>query len=356
MKRIAFYLPSFDGGGAERNTALIAAEMARAGQQVLIIVDNLRGPNLKLLPPEVRVRQLKGNNFSRPFHLARLLRQEGTDYLFARLGLCPLIGVLSKVITGSRPKLIISYHNPYDPKTHFGVRVTWWSVALLSRVANHTFGVSRDVSNELIARYGAQRSKTMTVNNPVDLTWVEEASKEPLPENFRHPGRFVLSVGRLVPQKGYPDLIHAYAGIAHQTDADLVIVGQGPLEANLRALLAELGLQSRVHLAGYFANPFPIYNKAEIFVLASHWEGFGNVVVEALACGKKVVVTDCAGGPKEILDHGTYGQVVPVGDTRKLGEAMLVALAAEPDPRTAQERANTFALPRITKQYLELCD
>ncbi|NVK58099.1 MAG: glycosyltransferase [Alteromonadaceae bacterium] len=350
MSRIAFYLTSFDGGGAERNTALIAAEMSRQGHTVLVIVDRDTGPNRKLLPSCVQVEILSSNFMRNIFGLRRILNKWRADVVFARLGLCPIVATLAKPRSC---RLIISYHNPYDPNTSLGVRATWWAVPVLSRIANATFGVSVDIKNELL-KFGAPPRRCHSIPNPVALDWINSNKDEALPIGFPTRKPFILSVGRLVPQKGYSDLIAAYASIADKVNEELVILGQGPLEKELREQIQTLGVENRVHLAGYMENPFPAYASCRLFVLASHWEGFGNVMVEALACGASVVATNCPGGPKDILENGRFGTLVQVQNPSALAKAILTTLNTSADIEQNISRASDYALSKITNQYVNL--
>jgi glycosyltransferase involved in cell wall biosynthesis len=122
----------------------------------------------------------------------------------------------------------------------------------------------------------------------------------------------------------------------------------------LRALAGELGLASQVIFAGFHSDPTPFYRTADLFVLSSDYEGFGNVIVEALACGTPVVSTDCPSGPAEIFENGLHGRLVPVRDAPALANAMREALSAPHDPAALKRRASDFAPSIAAKRYLEL--
>jgi glycosyltransferase involved in cell wall biosynthesis len=133
-----------------------------------------------------------------------------------------------------------------------------------------------------------------------------------------------------------------------------MLVGTGQGEAGLRAIAGDLGIAGRVIFAGFHPDPTPFYWTADLFVLSSDYEGFGNVIVEALACGTPVVSTDCPSGPAEILEHGKYGSLVPVGDPDALAKAMEAALTAQCDAAILKQRASDFAPAIAAKRYLEL--
>src|SRR5690606_19607980 len=162
-----------------------------------------------------------------------------------------------------------------------------------------------------------------------------------------------LSIGRLVYQKGFDDLLRAFAEVhAKMPELNLLILGNGPLEADLRALAHELNISDHVHLIGFRPNPIDYMKRASLFVMSSRHEGFGNVLVEALSAGIPVVSTDCDYGPSEILEQGRYGALVPVGDVSSLALAIETALEILPDRVALQTRAKTFSPASIADRYL----
>ena len=168
-------------------------------------------------------------------------------------------------------------------------------------------------------------------------------------------GPWFLGCGRLTAQKDFSTLIRAFARLQHECGAALWILGEGELRGKLEREIAALGLGSRVRLPGFVKNPFACMARASAFVLSSQWEGFGNVVTEAMACGTPVIATDCPHGPREILEDGKWGSLVPVANVDALADAMRAALA---NPEQQQARATAarshvtrFEAGRITRQY-----
>jgi glycosyltransferase involved in cell wall biosynthesis len=162
----------------------------------------------------------------------------------------------------------------------------------------------------------------------------------------------VVFVGRLSPEKRLDLLLDALALLGGD-QARLLVLGTGPLEGWLRTEVRIRGLGEKCILVGYQANPLPWIRRSDLLVLQSDYEGFGNVLVEAMACGTQVVATDCPNGPSEILDGGTYGQLVPCGDAAALGAAIrrsLNGVFAVP-PAILQERASEFSLERAAQSY-----
>jgi glycosyltransferase involved in cell wall biosynthesis len=222
------------------------------------------------------------------------------------------------------------------------------------RLASARVGVSKGTCADMAALSRMAPDKFVTIHNPVRF------ATRPKPDDMRvahalwaTDGPRILTVGNLKPEKNHPLLLRAFAKMAHP-DARLMLLGQGTSAAALRALASELGIANRVILAGFHTDPSPFYATADLFVLSSDHEGFGNVIVEALSFGLPVVSTDCPSGPAEILGGGRWGRLVPVGDAAALARAMDETLAAPVDRDALRRRAADFAPEIAARKYLEL--
>lgn len=133
-----------------------------------------------------------------------------------------------------------------------------------------------------------------------------------------------------------------------------MFVGDGPERQRLQAITKELEIEDRVIFAGFHHDPTVFYHTADVFALTSNYEGFGNVLVEAMSCGTSVVATDCPAGPAEILENGKYGRLVPVGDYESFAEALEETLIKPQDPVLLQRRALDFLPEKAADAYLEL--
>jgi glycosyltransferase involved in cell wall biosynthesis len=229
--------------------------------------------------------------------------------------------------------------------------------------ADAVVAVSDGVADDLAMLTGLRRESIRTIFNPAFPEDLDARLAAPWGHPFFAEGGppVVVTVGRLTPQKAHPDLLRAFARARRRRAMRLVIVGgnrhpelEAARTAELRALARELGVERDVDLLGFLANPFPAMARARLFVLSSAWEGFGNVLVEALACGCPVVSTDCPSGPSEILGGGRYGRLVPVGDEEALAEAMLAALDEPREPERLRARAAEFGVARAADAYLDL--
>jgi glycosyltransferase involved in cell wall biosynthesis len=219
--------------------------------------------------------------------------------------------------------------------------------------------VSESVREDLITAFGCNPARLVTIPNPVDVGRVRRlgAERVELPWPDRRP--IIVSVGRFFRQKGFDVLARAFVEVARETDARLLLVAEGPERANVEQILADAGLADRAALVGYQANPFPFVAAADVFALPSLTEGFGFVLVEAMALGV-APVSSSAAGPRDILDGGRYGTLVPPGDHEALARELL-ALLRDGDRRermgqAARERAETYAAERVVAAYEEVLD
>jgi glycosyltransferase involved in cell wall biosynthesis len=207
--------------------------------------------------------------------------------------------------------------------------------------ADEIVAVSEGVADDFAAVTGLERSRITTIYNPVISTTLTEKAKEPVDHPWFAPGQppVVLAVGRLTKQKDFPTLIRAFDCLRRERPVRLMILGEGEERMALEGSIRQLGLNDSVSLPGFVDNPYPYLSRAGVFVLSSKWEGLPTVLIEALAVGVPVVSTDCKSGPREILDDGKYGQLVPVGDSAALAKAIEKALnQAEPNYQEACQR------------------
>jgi glycosyltransferase involved in cell wall biosynthesis len=221
--------------------------------------------------------------------------------------------------------------------------------------ADAVVSVSNGVADDLAQCAGVPREDITVIHNGVVTTNVDRlASAEPAHPWFAGETPVIVAMGRLVPQKDFKTLLAALASVQDSCCARLLVLGEGPMRAELESLATSLGLADRVAFPGFVDNPWPYLSRADLFVLSSRFEGLPNVIVEALACGTPVVSTNCPHGPFEILDGGRYGVLVPVGDPTALGEAILSALSRSVDREQLKRRGRAFNVESCGAAYREL--
>jgi glycosyltransferase involved in cell wall biosynthesis len=216
--------------------------------------------------------------------------------------------------------------------------------------------VSQGAADDLARFSGVDRSSISVIYNPV----VGDAERQPsFPPNEPQGWcvgnyRRVLAVGTLKAIKDFATLLNAFAFLRQRVDARLLILGEGECRAALTTQAQELGIADSVFMPGFVKNLLPYYQHADLHVLSSTGEGFGNVIVEALAAGTPVVSTDCPSGPREILAGGRFGRLVPVGNAQALATAMRESLASEHDGAALIARAQDFCIDSAVDQYEKL--
>ena len=357
--RIAFFLPTLGGGGAERMQIHLANALAARGHGVCMVVGKAAGPVRESLSPAVQLVDLaKGRSLSALLPLARYLRRQKPQVLISALSHGNFVALLARRLAPfSRTKVIVTERNALGARLHDAGR--GWRLAfplllrLLYPLADRVVGVSRGVSAEVRAFAGLGHDAVTTINNPtVTADLAKQAGMAPERKDLLALDRpIVATAGRLGPQKDQACLLRAFARSAPRHDAVLVILGEGPLRGELEGLAERLGISERVFFLGFVANPLPFLKRCKLFVLSSRYEGFGNVLVEALYCGLPIVSTDCPHGPAEILDGGRYGTLVPVGDDAALAEAMTAALTRRHDREAQHRRALDFSAEAVADRY-----
>lgn len=263
-------------------------------------------------------------------------------------------GLRSRVVTNTQGPPSQHYKGVYSPVYAAMIR-------RLYRQADSVVALSEGVMTELATQFHVPPAKIQVIYNPMDLAQISTLSV--LPVNGIWPDDtvpVVLSVGRLVPQKNPLLLLRAFASVLDRLDARLAFIGQGPLEYDLRQLARRLHVEDKIVFLGWQDNPFKYMSRASVFALSSDYEGFGNVLVEAMACGSPVVSTNCSFGPSEILEDGRHGLLVPVRDEQALAETLCQVLSnaklRESLSKRGRARAEAFRINVIGDQYLRLIE
>ena len=220
--------------------------------------------------------------------------------------------------------------------------------------AESVITVSEGLRRSLIAKTAASEHRVKTIYNPAPSLrfYGHHGENSNLIEDFS--GHTIVSAGRLAPEKDFHTLIRAMPLVEEQSGpCRLIILGEGPLRSSLLESAASLGISKRVMLPGFTRRPYDYFFGADVFALTSTHEGFGNVLIEAMACGLPVVSTDCPSGPREILDHGRYGELVRVHDHKNLAEGIIRQIK-NPTPKAhLAERAGHFSPETIARVLLE---
>jgi glycosyltransferase involved in cell wall biosynthesis len=360
MKRILFIMTSLTGGGAERVGQLLLNSLDKNVYSFKLILFN--DVIVYDIPDNVEIISLQKRHrcdfFKLIWKLAMLLKKENPYVMISFLTYTNIIAVLAQVFSRRKGNLILSEHNNlFASLQNKRMRIIKKSlIKVLYPLADRIICVSDGIKIDLTRNYSIPLEKLRTIYNAADAPGIMAMTKE----KPRHPWYveevpLLVSVGRLVKQKAYPDLLRAFAAVRRRTRCRLVIIGEGEEHKYLETLAIELRISDDVDFVGFQNNPFSFMAHSEIFVLSSHWEGFGNVIIEAMACGVPVISTDCPFGPNEIITDGVNGLLVPVSDVEAMAGAILALLQdnvlRSRLAEAGRKRAEDFSVNKMVTEY-----
>ena len=355
--KIALLVPDLRGGGVERVRLLLAREFLANGHDVDIVLLRKDGVLLDQVPDQVRIVDLGAERFRQGFMpLVQYLREQQPGALIASMWPLTVFAPIAAKLARYKGRVIISEHSPlsiaYGRHGRIHRAVMRASQRMCYPLADVRVAVSSGIAGDLAALSCLPREQFTVIHNPAALGRANFDAVCPEQLSGRT-GPIILTVGTLKPVKRHDVLIDAFSRLPDSLGATLCILGEGQMREKLEQQIDRLGLQGKVLLPGFAAAPGPWYAHSDLFVLSSDYEGFGNVIVEAMEYGVPVVSTDCPVGPTEILEGGRYGKLVSLGDVDALSSGMLASLRGEPDRESLKRRAKYFSLDVIARQYLD---
>lgn len=399
-QRVAFLLDNLNGGGAERVVLGMAAGFSALGYEVDLLVCELHGElcgsipegvNLVVLEPVGKLAGLQwalrragweglgsvlfwlasARKIPRSLRyiraIAEYLQSRQPSVILAALRKSGISAVLAASSAGVQTRVYVGVQNALSYRSEQSRKNRKGQIHSMVPMFRYCFArahgviaASRGVAEDAISFLGLDPARVHVVYNPVCAPDESVDTEAPLSHPWFRAGAppVILGMGRLVEQKNFPLLIRAFVAVRQHTDARLVILGgdkssgdQMAHQQELQALAVKLGVADDVALLGYQSDPHAFLRAARVFVLSSSFEGFGNVLVEALLAGCPVVSTDCPSGPAEILDDGRYGTLVPVDDVDSLAAAILASMNAPPEPDKLRQRGREFSLERAVAGY-----
>lgn len=357
MRTILFLIPTLTGGGAERVMVTLLTHLDRSRFKTTLAVVDLRGAAFRAdIPPDVELVDLQATRvlYALPA-IVRLIWQRRPEVVFSTLGHLNLALSMVRPLfprgirTIARESCVVS-------ETLASSRFPrLWSFLYRRFYCKHDLVVcqSKDMHEDLMRTFGFPAHRSVIIHNPVDMEKIRNSAGAPVDHPaFRAGGTVLVAAGRLEHQKGF-DLLIAAVALLPDARAQVVILGEGPLEGELRALARKHGLEGRIHFAGFQKNPFAWIAKADAFVLSSRYEGFPNVVLEALACGTPVISTPAPGGIGELLDSRPECVIAAAISAPALADAIQSWLDGSRTKVEAQAVA-PYAVQRIVSRYQEI--
>jgi glycosyltransferase involved in cell wall biosynthesis len=358
-ERLAFFLPGLYDGGAERIMLNLAEGIASRGYSIDLVLARAEGPFMDDIPDSVRLVDLKATRvLSSTPALVRYLRQERPIALLSIL-YANIVALWARRLAGIPLRIILGEHNTLssvargenDLRLRFYPVIAKWFYPW----ADGIVAVSGGVADDLAQTIKIPRERIQVIYNPIVTQDLFDKSKALLEHPWFKSGEppVLLAVGRLTEQKAFDVLIRAFAQARKNHRVRLVILGEGEERLRLDALIREYGLEQDISMPGFVPNPYAYMAHAAAFVLSSRWEGLPTVVVEAMALGIPIISTNCPSGPREILQDGKYGTLVPVEDPSALADAISIGLTANV-LRPSRESWQPFELECVVDQYINM--
>lgn len=331
---VAIFLRCLFGGGTERVMINLANSFTECGLKVDLVLAHKSGPYLSQVAPSVRIIDLKSPKLAASVpKLINYLQQVQPLSMLSALHYPSEIAIFAKNVARVKTRVVIAEQNTLSVEAQNLPQRTAQLSPLKARLfypwANGIVAVSKGVADDLAQVIKLPRNQIKVIYNPVIPPNIIEKSQQSIKHPWFNQGEppVILGVGRLIEQKDFPTLIRAFAQVRKVRPSRLMILGVGTEKPYLEQLIRELELENDVTILGFQENPYAYMARASVFALSSAWEGFGNVIVEALAVGTPVVSTNCFSGPAEILADGKYGSLVPVGDSQAMANSILEVLS-----------------------------
>lgn len=337
-QRIALFIPDLRIGGAERVFLTLAKAFVERGHTVDLVLARAEGELLSEAPRGARVVDLGatelrfgllGLGLSTVLKLTGYLKREQPQAMLSTLTGANLVAVMARSLARVDTRLVLREASSLRNLRH---AARFHLMCLLYPGADAVVALTQKMGSELSGKLGLSPSKVTVVSNPVDLPKLQASASESLDHAYFERARcsVIVAIGRLVPEKNFPALIQAFA-LTRQRNAEarLIILGEGALRPELEKLVTDLGLSSEVAMPGFDPNPYRWMSRAQLLAISSLWEGYPNVVLEAMALGVPVVATDYDPSIREILEHSDRASLVPAGDVEALAQALCASLVAE---------------------------
>ena len=358
--RIALLVPTLEIGGVERVFINLANGLHEAGIEVDMITGSAGGDMGRDLGTGIRLFNLDSERMLKSVpKLARYLRTRTPHALIAAMTHSSAVAVLARVGLRKKVKIVATEHCTMSKVVanttglKYRLMPLWGRWALTS--VDYIVAVSVGVADDLSVQTGIPRSRFQVIYNPVISQSIYEAAAAPVEHPWFQAGEppVILAVGRLDKQKDFPMLVRAFRMVRDSRSVRLMILGEGPDRSRIENTVREHRLSADVALPGFEHNPHRFMKRSAVFALSSAWEGFGVVLVEALALGLPVVSTNCTCGPAEILGDGRYGSLVPVADHQAMAQALLRTLDKPVQPDNS-EHLQQFTTRSVVAQYISI--
>jgi len=367
-RSIVFVSSRFGGGGAEKHLLRLVNGLTYKGYQIELLLTQGNGEYEKNLSENVNITYLSRDSSSYLWSLLRSIislagyvnKRDCSTIIPIQDG--PILAsILARILSRKKPKIIgWVQNNPLHMKASIRTAPYFLGVKVLFRQLDHLISLSKGVAQEYIKLVPVLANSYNVIPNigfPEKIigSYVDDPTIPILDQNKIN----LIACGRLEPQKNYFMMLDAFKlAIETNRKIHLTIIGKGSLKLHIEKYSAQLGLSNNVTFIGFINDPERLIQQASIFLLSSDFEGFGNVIVEAMASGVPVISTDCSYGPSEIIDDGIDGMLVPVKSPQKMAEKIIELLEDKGKLNSlstaGKVKANNYTSEVISSKFLEL--
>lgn len=361
-KKILFFIYEMGAGGAARTLLNILNHLDRNKFEPVLVTLDYNGSYEASLKSDVTFIKLETKRLrSAILPLAKIIRQQQPDIIFSTIPNYNIIAILARLLSFTKTKNIVREAALLGDKNTLNMKLIIYG--LIYRLSSKVISLSEGVKVNLVEHYKVKPKNIKVIYNPIDIEGIQsDANNDLIPKEHEHifktDRKVIITAGRLVKDKDHRTLIQAFSKVHKQLDCELVILGEGPLKDDLRNLVKKLEVEQNVHFIGFQQNPYVYFKQADLFVLSSLSEGFGHVLVEALAIGIPIVSTNCKPGAKEVLEDGKYGRLCEVANHEEMAMEIREILTLNMDEtnsviKKGLQRAKKFDVKEIVKQYEE---
>jgi len=357
---LAVFVASLFHGGVGKMRVHLINEFARRGIKVDLLLADRESPYLDRVDPAIQIVDIGTSNAITGIpRLAHYLWRTQPRVLLTQRVRVNVLGLRARALVRSKTRSFVTVNTnmtrelealrPTKRKRHLTLMRKYFPRN------DGVIAVSHGVAEDLAGLLGWKVERIAVAPNPTVTPEILQLAAVPLDHPWFRNGEepVVVAIGRLEPQKDFPTLLRAFAQVRRQQPCRLIVLGEGKQRQALEKLATELSIRDDVQFPGFVTNPYHFLRHANLFVLSSAWEGSPNSLTEALALGTPLVSTDCPNGPREILENGQHGPLVPVGDVDALAGAMLETLHHPPSRQRLQQAAQRYTLDRSATRYLE---
>lgn len=330
--KIIIVINTLDCGGAERKVQVLANKFVDSGNQVVVVTFSNINQHYEL-DKRVKIidieRRFSLDLFRVLFRLRNIIKKEQPDIIYSLVSNANILTIIAcKLIRKVPPLFIEECAFVSVGKSKFLLTLYKFLYFIFYPYARKVVTESAGIAEDLQNNFSIPKQLMTTIYNPVDISNIIIASQEEVKHHFflKRSVPVVMICASLCTQKDHITLLKAMAIVNRKQSCNLIIVGEGPCREELENLSIELNLTDKVSFTGALKNPFPFYKQSDIFVLSSNFEGFGNVIIEAMVCKTPVISTNCPSGPSEIITNYENGILVPLKSPEIMAEAIIKLL------------------------------